>query len=236
MGFYHPARASNSFTPTGGYLMFKSLRARAAVALGLGVAGVGGFSGVGAAQSAPPSQDLVVWLRADAGVETDGSGNVTAWRDQATLGTGAGSQDALPSGGSPDLVAGGAGGDPAIRFDGSGEHFLMNNAAGGTGANLGSLFPSAARIFIVATPNDNQYNLYRTRENDSYFRFSDANGYLAVFRTTRIEQYPGSGDGTGNPTSGDHVWEIASDASTYQAFIDTVARTPQAGQFNGGEA
>ena len=201
-----------------------------------GAAAVAITAGDAAAQT-PPTQDLVVWLRADAGVEADGSGNVTAWRDQALAGTGAGAQDALTNMGTPTLVASAAGGDPAIRFNGDNgaDVFNMNNAAGGTGANLSSLFPTAARMFIVATPNDNQYSLYSTRQNDSYFRFSDTNGYLGVFRTSRIEQYPSGAEGGGNPTAGDHVWEIVSNASTYQAFIDMVGRTPQAAQFNGGE-
>lgn len=218
--------------------MSKAFRSGGVAATAVVVLGVVGGGASTASAQVPPTQDLVVWLRGDAGVETDGSGNVTAWRDQALAGTGAGAQDALPTEGSPSLVASGAGGDPTIRFDGSGEHFTMNNAAGGTGSNLSSLFPTAATIFIVATPNDTQYNLYATRPNDSYFRFGgDNNGYLGVFRTNRIEQYPPNSEGTGNPTTGDHVWQITANTTNYQAFIDTVARTPRdnTGQYNGGE-
>jgi hypothetical protein len=229
--------------------MSHALRGRAAaVGFGLlGFAGIAGWAEVASAQLAPPSQDLVVWLRADAGVETDAGSGVAAWRDQATAGSGAGRQNALGTlaGQRPTLVNSALAGRPAVRFvEGDSDQLLMDDNTGvadpsgddaATDVDLSNLFTSAARVFIVASPNDNQYSLYRTRENDSYFRFGDSNGYLGVFRTSRIEQYPSGGEGGGNPTSGDHVWEIVSDASTYQAFIDTVARTPQGAQFNGGE-
>ena len=67
------------------------------------------------AQSAdPPAENLILWLRADSGVETSGA-EVIAWRDQSGLG-----HDAVPfgSGERPVLDTQGVRGRQSLLFDG----------------------------------------------------------------------------------------------------------------------
>jgi len=72
---------------------------------------------VSAQQSGPPTTGLQVWLEANAGVTTNGSGQVTNWASQV------GSVYAAPSSESgnsaPTLVNDAVGGNPAISFNGS---------------------------------------------------------------------------------------------------------------------
>jgi hypothetical protein len=56
----------------------------------------------------------ILWLKADAGVQTNAGGWVTGWQDQSGCGNGAWA----PSGSEPTLVAGGLNGKPFVRFDG----------------------------------------------------------------------------------------------------------------------
>jgi hypothetical protein len=68
----------------------------------------------------PVNPELVLWLRADAGVTTDGSGNVTQWNDQSGYGhnavnTLAVNQYSAP----PTLAPGAANGMPAVNFNGT---------------------------------------------------------------------------------------------------------------------
>ena len=77
---------------------------------------------------------LAVWLKADAGVQTNGSGAVTNWLDQSGNGRNAWQTNASER---PQWVNGGVGGKPVIRMDGTDD-----------GLNMGSLsaaFPTAAR-------------------------------------------------------------------------------------------
>lgn len=59
--------------------------------------------------------ELVLWLKADVGVSTDGSGFVTQWNDQSGSGNHAIQSNAVAR---PLLVAGAANGHPVLRFDG----------------------------------------------------------------------------------------------------------------------
>jgi Concanavalin A-like lectin/glucanases superfamily len=64
----------------------------------------------------PINAELMAWLKADAGVITDGSGNVTQWNDQSGQGNNASvAADGLP----PFLTAGIINGNPAVHFDGA---------------------------------------------------------------------------------------------------------------------
>ena len=76
------------------------------------------------ALTAPPTDKLVLWLRADRGVETDQRGGVQFWRDaspvrEANLLPRDASQ-ATPSA-RPRLVRNAIGGQPALSFDGDGD-------------------------------------------------------------------------------------------------------------------
>ncbi|MDO7877299.1 FG-GAP-like repeat-containing protein [Hymenobacter sp. ASUV-10] len=84
------------------------LAALGALALGLGTPAQ--------AQTLPVTSGLYRHFRADAGVSTDGSGNVTVWADQSPNAT-----TAIQSGSAqrPALVATGLGNKPTLRFDGA---------------------------------------------------------------------------------------------------------------------
>ncbi|MEM1054794.1 MAG: lectin-like protein [Bacteroidota bacterium] len=68
------------------------------------------------AQPPPPQTDLRLWLRADQGVNLDGSGNVSAWIDQTGSGLTATQATAAQQ---PSFVASGINGEPALNFDGT---------------------------------------------------------------------------------------------------------------------
>lgn len=56
----------------------------------------------------------ILWLRADAGVQTNGSGAVTSWSDQS----GHGNHAPAPAGNEPTLNSNALNGKPAVHFDG----------------------------------------------------------------------------------------------------------------------
>src|SRR5688572_28310994 len=66
------------------------------------------------AQSLTVTNDLQLWLRADAGVTTNASGGVIGWADQTTNGNNAAQ---LSDSAAPLLVNGALNGRPVIRFD-----------------------------------------------------------------------------------------------------------------------
>jgi hypothetical protein len=72
----------------------------------------------GSAMAAVVTGDLNLWLKADAGVATDGSGNVTSWADQS-----GNAHDATPPSTSnePLLVNNALNGNPVIQFSGAGQ-------------------------------------------------------------------------------------------------------------------
>ncbi|HEY4415516.1 MAG TPA: LamG-like jellyroll fold domain-containing protein [Verrucomicrobiae bacterium] len=64
--------------------------------------------------------ELIVWLKADAGVDTDGSGNVTQWNDQSSYGHNALDNLAVNQySAPPTLAAGAVNGLPALSFNGT---------------------------------------------------------------------------------------------------------------------
>ena len=67
----------------------------------------------GSAPATPPSGDLNLWLKADAGVTTGAGNAVTAWADQSGQGNDAYQWDPAAA---PLLVAGAVNGKPALRF------------------------------------------------------------------------------------------------------------------------
>jgi hypothetical protein len=65
--------------------------------------------------------ELILWLKADAGVTTDGSGNVTQWNDQSGL-----SNTAI-SIVTPTLVPSAVNGQPAVHFDGTSQYMEVTH-------------------------------------------------------------------------------------------------------------
>ncbi len=99
----------------------------------------------GAAVSPPPA-GLALWLKADSGVTTDGSNNVTSWADSSGNSNNATPPAVDPSSPptAPLLVASALNGKPVVRFNGSSNYLeTANNMPGGAR-------PYA--IFVVANP------------------------------------------------------------------------------------
>ncbi|MBM4034743.1 MAG: PEP-CTERM sorting domain-containing protein, partial [Planctomycetes bacterium] len=121
----------------------------------------------------------------------------------------------------PAYAASALAGKPAVRFDGD-DAFQLGN--------LGAFFPSAATLFVVATINDNGYNLFTTRNNDTWWRW-DGNGlaYPGPFRTSRIDNY------TAMPNSGSYVFEVRSSGSGWEMFINGTTRGAQGANYNAGD-
>lgn len=69
----------------------------------------------GSAPATPPTTDLRLWLKADDGPSANGDGTLISWADKSGKGN-----NAVPSGGTPSLVASVVNGKPAVRFDGTG--------------------------------------------------------------------------------------------------------------------
>ena len=68
----------------------------------------------------PVKPELIVWLKADAGVLTDGNGNLTQWTDQSVYGHNALTNLAINQySAAPTLATGAANGLPAVNFNGS---------------------------------------------------------------------------------------------------------------------
>lgn len=72
----------------------------------------------------PPTTDLRLWLRADAGVQTATDGTLTVWSDQS-----GNANDAAPGVTSPTLVANALNGKPAVRFNGSDNYLDVASSA-----------------------------------------------------------------------------------------------------------
>src|SRR5262245_18046788 len=71
------------------------------------------------AQTSPPTNSLQLWVRADAGVTTNATGQVEKWADQSGKGNDATqSDDSLK----PKVVDNSINGKPVIRFDGSDDY------------------------------------------------------------------------------------------------------------------
>ena len=150
-----------------------------------------------------------LWLRADAGVEP------SSWEDQS----GNGRHASVAAGaGMPTLVASALNGHPVMRFDGN---------DGLTLGNISADFPSAASLFIVATINDNQYNLFTTTagadshtSGDTWWRFDYlpeyTGAYMAVFRNGRTYAVLGGSV----PTSGSHLFAVESSSSRWEMLIN----------------
>ena len=76
-----------------------------------------------------PQNGMALWVKADAGITTDGSGQVTAWADQS------GHANHLLQATStrrPALVANGFNGYPVLRFDGNSDFFNLTTRLAGT--------------------------------------------------------------------------------------------------------
>jgi len=175
---------------------------------------------------------LSVWLRADTGVLTNGTGQVTNWQDQATSD---GSHNAVQgtTALSPQFVVGGLNGQPVVRFNGTDQSLLLGD--------LSSLFTTEATLFVVATVMtlDQNYNLYSTSGNSA----SWSQGFVGPFYSGndfeyRYNQYGSFGNYPEAPRSGSHIMEFLA-GSDYTEFTDgtslgTLNSVNTASDSNGG--
>jgi hypothetical protein len=113
----------------------------------------------GSAPVLTPGTNLVLWLRADAGVSTDSSGDVTNWADQSSYGN-----HAIPGaqGNPPVLLPNAVNGEPAIQFDGTnGEYMQVANSSSLEITN------DIACLVVLQQPLDGDYRMVWF-QGDSY--------------------------------------------------------------------
>ena len=142
---------------------------------------------------------LVVWLDANKITGLADGAEVLTWTDASTAGNNATGN----SGQVPVYKVGIQNGRPIVRFDGAGD--ILTIAGLGTGSFNGI---SKGTAFVVFSPaSDIEYAiLYFSSINTGFWRWSgDGNGYMALFRSARLEGAP-----TTQPTTGWHLHTIRS--------------------------
>ena len=167
--------------------------------------------------------NLTVWLKADAGVLTNSSGVVTTWLDQSGNGhNGANSLASSPTNPKYTNSAAQLGSQPALVF--------THDGTGITLGNLGSSFPSAATLFVVASINDAGYNIFITKDSQTWWRYS-GNGYAypGAFRAGRIETY------AIEPSTGAYIFQVESSASNWRMLTNGVSQGNYAASYSGGD-
>ncbi len=129
--------------------------------------------------------------------------------------------DTIETIGDPTYQASALGGEPAVRFNGN-DGFRLGNLSGA--------FPSAATLFVVTTLSDPHYNLFTTRNNDTWWRYH-GNGlsYPGLFRSNRIENY------TAMPDAGSFIFAVESTAGGWEMFQDGASQGAVGGQYNAGD-
>src|ERR1700692_4346722 len=97
---------------------------------------------------APPSTGLALWLKADVGINQDGSGNVNSWIDQT------GNYTVSQSGSNrPTYVANDINGKPALRFNGS--QWFYNPSNLGLNADM-----TMITVATSTAPGNQQYSVW----------------------------------------------------------------------------
>ena len=178
-----------------------------------------------------PGNACAVWLRADLGVVTSG-GKVTTWQDQSGNNRNA-SQGIVDY--QPTKVDSGLNGEPVIRFDGSNDGLSLGVI--GPGA-----FPSAATLFVVATINDNMYNLVTTDQGttssnprdytDTWWRFD----WQTTCSSPGMFRSPGNriGSYTPGPAFGAHVFAVESSGIKWEMWLNGTTLGSEAAAYGGG--
>ncbi|MDR0353471.1 MAG: fibronectin type III domain-containing protein, partial [Opitutaceae bacterium] len=116
---------------------------------------------------APPTDGLRLWLKADAGVETDANGKISEWADQSGLNNHATQTNANNR---PEVVAGALNGLSVVKFDAAKSqrlslpNYLMNGAEAGEAfvvLKAASATPSAGRsLWLMGSYGNNFSNYY----------------------------------------------------------------------------
>ncbi len=126
---------------------------------------------------------LVLWLKADSGVTTDGSNNVTAWSDQS--GNNSVSQSTLAD--EPSYVTNDVNGLPALRFNGS--QWLTNPANFGPGLNADM---TIIEVGSTSNPSAMQYAFFLGGTGTGQGRGIGYESNSNVFETTGIAYLAGA--------------------------------------------
>jgi hypothetical protein len=123
---------------------------------------------------------MVLWLKADAGVTTDGSGNVSAWADQSPAAENAAQST---SGDEPQVVTNALNGKPVIRFNGSSAYLQMppGFAEMSSGVSFFAVFTpttmaSWERIFDLGNGSPSDNIIFCRNSNESTFAFNTDTG------------------------------------------------------------
>ena len=153
-------------------------------------------------------------------VIADGSGVVETWHDRSGQ-----ANDAVQSLTSrrPTYVENALNGRAVVRFDGTNDHLILGD--------IGNDFSTAAHVFVVATVADNNYNLFTTRNNNTWWCEGGSTSNPGVFRSTALTNYS-----TNMPNSGTHIFAIESSASGWEMSIDGVSQGAGAAGYNQGNA
>jgi len=91
-----------------------------------------------------------LWLKSDAGITTNASGDVTTWADQSGQGNNVSQGTAAYQ---PDYVVNAINGKPAIRFDGSDDRLYHSNGSGQFDFNDATVFVVVSPRFTTDTVN-----------------------------------------------------------------------------------
>lgn len=151
--------------------------------------------------NALPSQNLAMHLKADVGLETDGSGNISGWADQSGNGNDAGQTNGANR---PSVVSNSINGEPALRFNGS-NHFLTMPST----TDLG-IVNNDYQIFIIAktaSATSSVYFLMGAESNTEQFEIH-TNGPKGVRYIPKTSIYIDEGT-TGYYTDGNvHLFQV----------------------------
>ncbi len=145
------------------------------------------FAAFLASNPAIPAAGVTLWLKADAGVATDGSNGVSVWADQSVTG-----KDLVQSVESyrPSLQGNAVNGKPAIRFDGSNDHILTSSGNGWGTSQFSVMFLMKPNT----TANHNQ-QLGATGIWGQFFFHTSLEGGVYVGTDQAMRMVPGTGAG-----------------------------------------
>lgn len=178
---------------------------------------------------------LQVWLKADAGTFTDNGFGTPSVADGDPVGGWTNQIGALGSANTGDASmrptlktgANGLNGKSVLRFDSANLQQLET-------ANLSTLFPTAAALFVVVRINtDTTYVIVDTHAIDDYWLFNGGDGYIGAFRSSRVESYPAS---PFMPSSGNAIFTVISSASTYEVLKNGASAGATTAGFSAGTA
>lgn len=167
---------------------------------------------------AAPPETKGILLHYDASMDgqVGNGGALPVWNDRSGSGIEA---TAL---GDPQWVRNSLGGNPAIRFDGVNDEYIIGT--------LTSLFPTGGTVFIATSLNDVHYNLFSTAtDRDEWWRY-DGNGYSypSTWHSPRVEFYAPM------PSAGEFLFTVESTPAFWQMYQDSRGKGAVAAAYSPG--